>query len=120
VDHGILVGSGTNAESFEDFELQTPLAEGTGAGQISHVTSELHSISYAALVLKDELIRYFNNNSEPAGDRNINEVALVTWGRVDNTSVFWIQSRDKLASTVTVPVTGQLKVTYTIQLAYPS
>ncbi|GAI09984.1 unnamed protein product [marine sediment metagenome] len=31
-----------------------------------------------------------------------------------------VATRDKLASTVTVPDTGQLKVTYTIQLTYPS
>ncbi|GAI82076.1 unnamed protein product, partial [marine sediment metagenome] len=29
-------------------------------------------------------------------------------------------TRDKLASTVTVPDTGQLKVTYTIQLVFPA
>ena len=117
--YGILVGSGTNAESLEDYVLQTQLAEGTGAGQISHVASEAHSISYAALVLKNTLIRYFNNNSEPSGDRNINEVALV-FNALMGLSTVVLMARDKLASTVTVPVTGQLKVTYTVQLTYPS
>lgn len=117
--YGILVGSGTNAESFEEYFLQTQLTEGTGAGQISHVASEEHSISYAALVLKNTLIRYFNNNSEPAGDRNINEVALVFYELMHKYEEV-LMARDKLASTVTVPVTGQLKVTYTVQLTYPS
>lgn len=119
---GILVGSGTNVESFEDFELQTQITEGTGAGQISHVESEAHSISYAGLVLKNTLIRYFNNNSAPAGDRNINEVVLCAKARSfgDAFVKAFVYSRDHLASTVTVPVTGQLKVTYTIQLTYPS
>lgn len=120
--NGILVGSGTNAESFEDFELQTQITEGTGAGQISHVASEEHSISYAALVFKNTLIRYFNNNSDPAGDRDINEVGLVAVfaPATGSTTKAALMSRDKLASTVTVPNTGQLRVTYTIQLTYPS
>jgi hypothetical protein len=34
--------------------------------------------------------------------------------------VYTLVCRDKLAATVTIPNTGQLKVTYTIQLTYPS
>ncbi|GAJ11171.1 unnamed protein product, partial [marine sediment metagenome] len=114
---GIQVGSGENAESFEDFQLQTQIAEGAGAGQLNHAASQLHSISYAALTLKDELVRYFNNNS--GGTIGVNEVTLVVSG-YSGTSVQWVQSRDKLPATVTVPDTGQLKVTYTIQLTYPA
>ncbi len=115
---GILVGSGTNAESFEDYELQTKIGDGVGAGQISYVNSELHSISYTDTTLMDTLIRYFNNNT--GEDRNINEVGLFFNGFVNGAQVRWLHSRDKLASTVTVPDTGQLKVTYTIQLTYPA
>jgi len=118
---GILVGSGVNAEDFEDYVLQTPIAEGAGGGQLNHAVSEAHSISYAALTLKDELIRYFNNNGGISVD--VNEVALVgDLKHPDSSSAAteFLVSRDHLASTVTVPDTGQLKVTYTIQLTYPS
>ena len=114
---GILVGSGSDAESFEDYKLQTQIANGTGAGQLSYQQSEAHSISYAALTLKNTLIRYFNNNSGAPVD--VNEVALVTTGYHTSGQKF-LMTRDKLASTVTVPDTGQLKVTYTIQLTYPA
>lgn len=112
---GIIVGSGTNAESFEDYCLQTQIMEGSGAGQLNHVQSEEHSISYAALTMKNTLVRYFNNNS--GGNIDVNEVALVA----DMLPALnAMTSRDKLTSTVTVPDTGQLKVTYTIQLVYPA
>jgi len=116
---GIIVGSGINVESFEDYVLQTPIAEGAGPGQLSHAQSEDHSISYAALVMKNELVRYFNNNS--GGNVSVNEVALVAGagGSIASTNKV-LMSRDKLASTVTIPDTGQLRVTYTIQLTYPS
>ena len=116
-DWGILVGSGVNAETFEDYELQTKILEGAGAGQLNHATSEVHDISYAALVFKNELVRYFNNNS--GGDIAINEVALVSKPYFPNTEPM-VFSRDHLASTITVPDTGQVKVTYTVQLTYPA
>ena len=78
--YGIVVGSGTNVESFEDYALQTLIANGTGAGQLSYILSELHSISYAALVLSNTLVRYFNNNS--GGSISVNEVGLVVHGLV--------------------------------------
>lgn len=120
-DRGILVGSGTDAESFEDYALQTKIAEGSGAGQLNHVLSEAVARSYAAVTQTSTLIRYFNNNS--GGSIDVNEVALVpksSHSEGAGYNGFFLMSRDKLASTVSVPDTGQLKVTYTIQLTYPS
>jgi len=116
--YGILVGSGTNAEGFEDYALQTKIAHGTGAGQLSYQESEPHSKTYADTTMKNTLIRYFNNNS--GGDVAVNEVGLVAYCLIENTLNSPMVSRDKLTTTVTVPNTGQLKVTYTIQLTYPA
>jgi len=116
--YGILVGSGTNAESFENYVLQTLIANGSAGGQLAYSASELHSISYAGTTLKDTLIRYFNNNS--GGSVSVNEVALVAYIDIANMAYRILVSRDKLDSTVTVPDTGQLKVTYEISLVYPS
>jgi len=119
---GILVGSGTNPENFEDYALQTKIANGTGAGQLSYVASEAHVITWlpVALTLKNELARYFNNNS--GAEVNVNEVALACKGYILGTSApaYYMLARDLLVATVTVPDTGQLKVTYTVQLAYPA
>ncbi|APH12382.1 hypothetical protein ASJ33_04065 [Dehalococcoides mccartyi] len=116
---GIQVGSGTNAETFEDYALQTQIANGTGAGQMSYIASEVHSIAYDAgtKVLRNTLIRYFNNNS--GGNVNVNEVGIVAYLQ-GQFSQNYMMSRDKLPATITVPTTGQLRVTYTIQLTYPA
>jgi len=116
-DYGILVGSGTDAESFESHILQTKIANGVAGGEINYVESEPHSISYAALTLKNELIRYFNNNS--GGNINVNEVGMAADAESYNNSDYLV-CRDKLGSTVTIPDTGQLKVTYTLSLVYPA
>lgn len=115
---GILVGSGTNAESFEDYVLQTPIAEGTGAGELNHVASEPHSVTYADTTLTNTLVRYFNNNTVGETSVDVNEVALVGVIYANGAFCYSLISRDKLALTVTVPSTGQLKVTYTISLTY--
>lgn len=119
-DVGIIVGSGTEAESFEDYVLQTPITEGVGAGQLNHVKSEELTASYAALIMTVKHTRYMNNNS--GGSIDVNEVAI--YGQIGSGlspyNIKAMVTRDKLASTVTIPDTGQLKVTYTVQLTYPA
>jgi hypothetical protein len=119
--YGILVGSGSNPEDFESYYLHVAIANGTGAGQLSYVQSEPHVVTWipGTLTLKNELVRYFNNNS--GADVNVTEVALIRHEYMprSSTDAYYMMARDLLASTVTVPNTGQLKVTYTIQLVYP-
>ncbi len=121
--YGIQVGSGTNAESFEDYALQTKIADGASGGELNYVLSQAHSITYTGgtKVLKNDLVRYFNNNS--GGSIGVNEVGIVV--RVARITGpvnlgYFLMSRDKLGATVTVADTGQLKTTYTIQISFPS
>ena len=117
--HGILVGSGTAAEDFEDYALQTLVSGGIGAGQLSYVDTPLNTVTDVGLTKSCQWVRYFNNNS--GGDVNVNEVGLVAYGTLtDNTAGKFMMARDVLASTITVPDTGQLRVTYTIQVTYPA
>jgi len=120
--YGILVGSGTNPEDFESYALHIKIANGTGAGQLTYVQSETHAISWnpGTLTMKNELARYFNNNS--GADVSVNEVALALRGYGPGGSVpyHYLTARDLLVATVIVPNTGQLKVTYTVQLTYPA
>jgi len=120
-DYGIQVGSGSTPESFEGTALETLIASGTGAGQLSYIDSEPVLISYdpSSKILTHSKIRFFNNNS--GGSISVNEVGLtgraVAGGAAFTRIIMF--SRDVLAATVTVPDTGQLKVTYIIELAYP-
>jgi len=120
--YGILVGSGTNPEDFESYVLHVKIANGTGVGQLTYVESETHAISWnpGTLTMKNDLARYFNNNS--GADDSVNEVALSLRGYRPGSSVpyYYMTARDLLIATVTVPNTGQLKVTYTVQLTYPT
>jgi hypothetical protein len=124
VNQGIVVGSGVNAESFEDYILQTVIANGSGAGQLAYVASEAPVLTYDAgtKTLTNTLVRYMNNNS--AGDVSVNEVGIMAQGNVGDGATTHIKNylvcRDHLGATVTIPASGQLKVTYTISVVYPA
>ncbi len=114
---GVQVGTGTNANSFEDAQLQTKVVEGTGSGQLSHVamvdyTAGCDKPTYSSCTTKwtHSLFRFFNNNS--GGTIGINEVGLVA--NPNNEGIFFMVARDKLCAQVCVTDAGQLKVTYTM------
>ena len=117
-NYGIIIGSGITAESFEDYTLATKIAHGTSAGQLQYTLSDVHSISYANLTLKNTLGRMFDNGS--GGSVDVNEVGLVGRIYIYNVAYYFLLSRDVLVSTITVPSTEQLRVAYSVSLVYPS
>lgn len=112
--YGIQVGIGTNAEDFEDYKLQTKIANGVGAGQLSYVLQEVATKAWAAPDFTTTHARYFNNNS--GGAITVNEVGFAPKIVANYPTII---TREKLGAGVAVPDTGQLKVTYTITLTYP-
>ncbi|WP_103908351.1 hypothetical protein, partial [Dehalococcoides mccartyi] len=114
---GIVVGTGIDPEDFEDYELGSQIANGTGAGQLSYIASEVYAVSTVGTVKKTELVRYFNNNS--GGAITVNEVGLYL-GIWAGNLIRIMTCRDLVSGGVEVPDTGQLKVTFTIQLTYPA
>lgn len=120
VDRSILVGSGTNAEDFEDYVLQTMIAHGVADGELDYAGTTPYSISYDAptKTLSVLWIRYFDNAG--AVTVTVNEVGLAIYAYVAHVAKGWLHSRDKLATGITIPVAGQLRVTYTISLVYPA
>jgi hypothetical protein len=119
---GIEIGSGSTSENFNDYALATKITNGSSAGQLAFATSNVPVIAYVAGTKTFTVahVRYFNNNS--GGDVTVNETGLVSSPYQTDISnigaTMW--SRDVLGAPVVVPTTGQLKVTYTLSLAYPA
>ena len=114
--YGIAVGSNNTAESFEDYKINTKIAHGNAAGQLSYGQSLYPATkSYVAGTKTYTAIhtRYFNNNS--GGDVTVRECTI----EMQNQSTVYCTCRDVFADVV-VPNTGQLKVTYTFTLTYPA
>jgi len=119
--HGVLVGTSNQAFSFEDFDLIAQIADGTGAGQMSHTLVDAYSPTWAGGTKKwtTDIVRFFNNNS--GGAIVVEEAALVTESTIGGTTNQQaLLSRD-LTGTVSIPDGGQLKVTYSlVSPAFPS
>ena len=47
--YGIVVGTGTAGESFEDYALANKIANGTGAGQLAYIAAEDYVVSNAGI-----------------------------------------------------------------------
>ena len=117
---GPVVGSGTTAESFEDYALDTVIAHGNGAGQLAYQASNVPTKTWTAgtRVYQVKHLRYFNNNS--GGVVTVREIGLVCGRLYLGTWQPTMVSRDVLASAIDVADAGQLKVTYTFEITYPS
>ena len=117
-NYGIQVGTGNNAESFEDYCLQSLVAHGNLAGQLSYAAGEVPAESYDApsKTYTVQHVRFFNNNS--GGDITISEVGLVSRG--DGGTYKKMLSRDLLTPAVVVASTGLLRITYTFSLVFPA
>ena len=107
--HGILVGTGSTAESKDDYVLATPVAEGSGAGQLNHspttTFAPVSSITggYRCLVQRD-----FTNAS--GGTIVVAEIGLVM-ANTSNT-LFFLVIRDVLSSTESILTATGRRIEY--------
>lgn len=73
---GIVVGTGTGAESFEGYVLGTPIAHGNSATQLSYTAQDatVGSFNDGTNVWSAIMVRVFNNNS--GGTIAVSEIGL--------------------------------------------
>jgi len=82
VTYGILVGTGTNAVTISDYVLQTPIAHGSGAGQLYYNAAAFDDadVTVSGSDCYYDCKRFIENNS--GGDINIKEIGVVCTGAV--------------------------------------
>lgn len=115
--YGIVVGTGTTAESFESYALATPVVHGNSSGRLSYAAQNATVMSYdtPSKTWTIQFVRLFNNNS--GGTITVTETAML----YDYSSVInFMYCRDLLGSPVEVANTAQLTVTYTMQYTFPA
>ncbi len=110
---GIVVGTGSGAESFDSIDLATRVSNGTTSGKLSYVAQNATTVAYTSGTKTWEatLLRILNNNS--GGTITITEVGIMS-------SAYALVCRDLLSSSVAVANGGQITVTYTISLVFPA
>lgn len=115
---GITVGTGTNAESFEDYVLQTKIVHGSGSGQMIYWVGRIPLNVWDGTARKWTAHhgRYMTNRG--GSDITVNEVGL--HGEVLASGSETLYLREKLATGVVISNDELLKVVITIlSTAYP-
>lgn len=112
---GIVVGTGTGAESFNDYKLGTKILSGVTAGTLSYQASASPATSYNAGSREFTVTwsRYFNNNT--AGSINVGEIGIYS---VMVSSWIMMVCRDLINPAIEVLPSASLYVEYTIILVY--
>ncbi|MBA7710748.1 hypothetical protein ES703_119694 [subsurface metagenome] len=112
ITYGIRVGKGSTAVTITDYQLETPLAEGVGVDQLTHLAmlSTAPSIdgSDCSFTIKRNMI-----NNTGATITGINE--LGAYMRMGN-SYYGLAFRDVLGSPASVPDGGAITVEYTLKV----
>jgi hypothetical protein len=109
--YGIRIGKGSTPVTITDYALETPLAEGTGVDQLTHLASTYTTPAVAGSDCSFTIRRTMINNSG-ATIAGINEIgAYLRMG-----SYYGLAFRDVLASPASVPDGGGITVTYTIEV----
>ena len=117
--HGIVVGRGSAAESFEDYTMSTVIVSGNGTNQLFLPEGEEYTRSYDAGLKKwtSSHIRYFNNNS--GASITITNVGAIA--KLYATSIILVLfSRDVLNPSESLPDKAQLKIEYEMSLTFPA
>ena len=78
IDYGIRAGIGITAEAITDYVLVTPIAHGTGAGQLSHAAVTFTTIANDATSAWFTVSRNFTNNS--GATITVNEIGMICYG----------------------------------------
>lgn len=112
--NGIRVGTGNTAVTIEDYQLETPIAQGLGAGQMEHqaVTFVAPQVSGNECFFSIE--RIIVNNSGAV--ITVREAGIYCQAmQVTATPIYICVARDVLAPAKDVPDGGSITVTYTIK-----
>jgi len=114
-DYGIRVGTGNTPVAIDDYALETPIAEGTGAGQMQHLVCTVADYVVSAPSCYFVVSRLIVNNS-PA-EITVREAAIyVQMERSNYTQVFGCATRDIFVTPQAVPIGGAITVDWTIQV----
>ena len=109
--YGIRVGKGSTAVTISDYQLETPLAEGVGVDQLTHLAMVYTEPSVAGSDRSFTITRNMLNNTG-ATISGVRE--LGAYMRIGN--YYGLAFRDVLPSAVYVPHGGSITVTYTIKV----
>ena len=110
---GIMVGTGTTDPAINDYKLQTPIAHGTGSGQLQYSAVTFGAPAADSTTSQFTITRNFANGS--SGSVTVYEIGLYVKGYVYNTAYYFMTLRDVISGGISVGAGQTLTVNYRIQ-----
>ncbi len=109
-EKGIVIGTGATAVTIEDYKIETPIAQGIGAGQMEYQAETFTDPQVAGNECSFTNQRAIVNNS--GGVITVREAGLYLYG---HPPTYFCAVRDVLASAQAVPDGGAITITYTLK-----
>ena len=109
-DYGIRVGTGNTPVAIDDYALETPIAEGTGAGQMEHLVCTIATSVVAAPSCSFLVSRAIVNNS--GAEITVREAGIYMM-MYDSYSC---ATRDVFATPQVVPNGGSIVINWTLRV----
>jgi len=115
--YGIVVGSGTNANTTSTYALQTPIANGTSAGQLQYGSTGVSAPDILGNTVTVTINRALTNSS--GGTVTISETAIygaLWWTGSTGTPFIFALTRDVLATAISLANGASTTIYYNLQL----
>lgn len=111
----IVIGTGSTAESFDDYDLDTAIDHGTGSGEMEHAASNLvEGWNSGSGYYYSVISRSFTNNS--SGSITVNEMGAL-WRNTNGYAFLMV--RDVLSPGEAVADTDHIDVSFEFRLTFP-
>jgi hypothetical protein len=110
---GIMAGTGNTPPTIGDYKLQTPIAHGTGTGQLQYSGVTFGAPAADSTTAQFTITRNFANGS--SGSITVNEIGLYVKGYVYSNTYYFMTLRDVIGSGIAVGAGQTLTVNYRIQ-----
>lgn len=111
-NYGIRVGTGSTPVDVSDYKMNTPIAEGGGAGQMNHLVCTVTSPTVAAPSCYFVVSRVIVNNS--GGLITVTEGGV--YSQMGPTPYYCCLTRDVFAASQDVPDGGSITINWTLQV----
>ena len=109
---GIRVGTGINAVAIDDYALDTPIAEGSGGGQMNHLACTVADYVVAAPSCSFLVSRSIVNNS--GAEITVREAGI--YMEIKFATYFGCATRDVFGAPQAVPNGGTITVNWTLKV----
>ena len=109
--YGPVVGTGNTAHSFDDYNLGTKIAHGTGTGQLSYGVTNFNNPQNSGNDRYFEVYRTFTNSS--GASITVYEIGMIMY----NGSYYFLACRDVISGGIEIPNGQALTLTYKVKIS---